>query len=191
MLKMAVLEPMMADLQDKLFGKEDKNGKRTGGVVSAEEILKNPAKAAKTVATAAQDFFNEQGSAMLLAGREFYEAINSGLGGILTNPNQKTLSASIQGTSEQTSDLLAGYVATLIQDAGANRIMIQHFPSEEWPKYIEDYASGMKDKLTNIDSNVGFILAAITANGELFEEIAAMRTKLDNITSGVETVYIN
>lgn len=190
MLKMSVLEPMMEQLREKLFGKKGDDGKWSGGVVSTDDIINNPKEAAKKVATAANDFFNVQGAAMITAGREFYEGLNAGLNGILTNPNQKTLSASIQGTAEQTSDLLAGYVATLMQDVGANRLMLQQFISSWATSFTEERMQNLVGHIGNIDSNVKLILQAISVNGELYEQIASMRTKMDNITNGIEYVHI-
>lgn len=189
-LKLGVIQPMMEGLQKKLFGTKDESGQWQGGVISAAEIASNPQEAAKKGILAAQEYMDDYGTAMLIAGKELYTGLNTALGGVLTNPSTKTLSASIQGTTEETSDLLAGYVNALRQDVAADRIMMEQWISEVWPAYMAEITSGMQT-MNRIDQNVSSILALLSENGALYSLFSSMSVHLDRVTSGVERVYVN
>ena len=191
-MKMGIIEPMMEKLQKILFGTKDKDGKWVGGAVSTDELLNDPVKAAKKMATESKKFFANEGNAMMTAAREFYEAMNAGMDGILTNPNANTLSSSIQGTSEETSNLLAGYVSALRQDVAADRILLEAYINQIWPQFIEEtMRQGVIGPLGSIDRKVGYILQAMTGNendgggrGGMYEIISDIYDKLDGLTNG-------
>ena len=190
MMKVGILEPMMQRLQEHLFGTKNAEGKMEGGVVDSEALLNDPEGSGKKLATEAKKWMDGQGQAMITAAREFYEGMNSAMGGGLTNPSTKTLSSSIQGTSEEVSDLLAGYVNAMRQDVAADRIMMEQWISEVWPTYIAEITAGMQT-MNRIDQNVASILALLSENGALYSLFASMSVHMDRMTTGVERVYVN
>ena len=197
-LKVGILEPMMESLREKLFGKLDKNGKRTGGVVSDDMMANNPAEAAKLMVTTVGEFFKPggDGSNMVTAAQEFYAGINDlmaqmGYSNGLMNPDtSSTLSASLRGTSEETSGLLAGYVNALRQDVAADRLLLTQFVSQLWPEYIESFARSAT-AVANIDNNVRAIMEMMeSGRGRMYEEIAAVRTRIDRVASGFDSFHV-
>ena len=112
---------------------------------------------------------------------------NAGLS--VMNDSANTLSSSIQGTSEETSDLLAGYVNALRQDVSINRILLNQFVTELWPVYIEQVASAIRS-INNIDQNVAFIRTLLSENGAIYVMMDSMKSHLDNITNGNEKISV-
>ena len=107
----------------------------------------------------------------------------------MLNDSSNTLSSGVQGTSEETSDLLAGYVNALRQDVSIKRILLTQFVAELWPSYIEQVSQAIR-ALNNIDTNVAAIRALLSENGTLYLMIDSMRSHFDNITNGNEQVNI-
>ena len=108
---------------------------------------------------------------------------------VLNSDSANTLSSGIQGTSEETSDLLAGYVNALRQDVAVNRLLLNQFVSDLWPKYVEQVASAIRS-INNIDQNVAFIRTLLSENGAIYTMIDSMKSHLDNITNGHEEVHV-
>lgn len=189
-MKMSIIQPMMEKLQKILFGTKDEKGNLQGGVVSTDDLIKDPTGAAKKLVQASNQFFANEGNAMITAAREFYEGMNSGLGGILTNPNANTLSSSIQGTSEETSDLLAGYVSALRQDVAAERILREQFIMEIWPTFVEETMAAVIQPLNQINLNVLAIRQSMTGQGELISAIDDIYSILSAITNGTKEVHM-
>lgn len=188
-VRLGIVEPMMRGLKEKLFGTTDEEGNQHGGVLTAEEIVSNPQAAAEKGITAAKQYMDDYGNAMLIAGKELYTGLNTALGGVLTNPNTKTLSSSIQGTSEETSGLLAGYVATMMQDVAADRLMREQFINEIWPTFVKETMGAVITPLGEINRNVSAIRTAITDSEGMAYQIRAIYSILYAITTGTKSVY--
>lgn len=187
MMQMAIIEPMFQKLQDKIFGNAEKG---INGIFDASDPQKSMSKVVDEIA----DFFGKggDGEKTMTAAKEFMNAFQQGVqnaGLTVLNDSSSTLSNGIQGTSEETSDLLAAYVNALRQDVAINRILLTQFVAELWPSYIEQVTDGVR-ALNSIDQNVAFIRALLSENGALYEHISSMRTRLDNIANGVDKVVI-
>lgn len=187
MMQLAILEPMFQSLQDKLFGNREKN---ISGVFNPNDPKGSMAKVTAMIT----DFFGKggEGEKTITAAMEFMTAYQRGLenaGLSVKNESANTLSSGIQGTSEETSDLLAGYVNALRQDVAINRIMLSQFVTELWPSYIEQVANAVRS-LNNIDANVAFIRTLLSENGALYIMIESMKSHFDAITNGNERVRI-
>ena len=186
MMQMAILEPMFERLQKQLFGE---NGK--GGVFDPN----NPKGSMSKVTAMIGDFFGKggEGEKAITASMEFMTAFQRGMqnaGLTVLNEASNTLSSSMQGTTEETSGLLAGYVNALRQDVSANRILLNQFVAQYWPDYMETFASQVT-AVQNIDSNVQVIMTMMQmGNGALYEQIAAMRTRIDNVVMGIDRFSI-
>lgn len=186
MMQMQILEPMFANLQKDLFGE---NGK--GGVFDPN----NPKGSLSKVTKIIGDYFGKggEGEKAITASMEFMTAFQRGMqsaGLTVLNEASNTLSSGIQGTSEETSDLLAGYVNALRQDVSVNRILLTQYVTQLWPQYIEAYTAQVTS-VSNIDNNVRVIMEMMQlGNGAMYEQIAAMRSRIDNIVMGIDRVSI-
>lgn len=194
-LKIGILEPMMERLNNKLFGYIDAEGKEHAGVVTTEDITSNPEKAAERLILATNEYFAKEGKAMITAAREFYVGLNDALekgglaGGLYNQETGNTLSSSMQGTTEETSDLMAAYLNAARQDLSVNRLLLTQFISEMWPSYIEQISSAVSS-LNGINNNVAFIRELLSENGALYMMLDSMRSHLDNITNGNEQISV-
>lgn len=189
-IKVGIIEPIMEDLKDKLFGKADDNGNRTGGLINVDDYLNNPADAAVKTAEFIAEWFNSEGKNFLDAAQMTWNGINEATGGMLTNPSSNTLSASMQGTTEETSDLLAGYVNALRQDTAVQRMMQEAFINEMWPDYMEQFASQCVT-VQNIDANVRLIARMMQAgSGAMYDEIAGIGARFRNVTDGTDRIHV-
>lgn len=187
MMQIAILEPMFQALQDKLFGNTEKNIK---GVFNAN----NPKRSMNAVIYTITDFFGKggQGEQSITAALEFMNAFERGLnnaGLSVKNDSTNTLSSGIQGTSEETSDLLAAYLNACRQDVAINRILLSQFVAELWPSYIEQISAIVKG-VGNIDANVLAIRTLLSENGAIYVMLDSMRSHFDNITNGNEEVSV-
>ena len=188
MLKIGIIEPMMERLRDKLFGEN--------GVTSTDKLAANPLAESKKVLAAIGEYFKPggEGSNMVTAAQEYLYGINSlmeqmGYANGLRNNDFNSLSSSVQGTSEETSDLLAGYVNALRQDVAIKRILLNQFVMELWPAYIEQVTSIVRG-VGNIDSNVLAIRMLLSENGAIYVMLDSMKSHLDNITNGNEQISV-
>ena len=188
MMQLSILEPMFQNLHDKLFGNEAKN---IAGVFDFEDPMKSMSAVTSTIS----EFFGSggEGEKTITAALEFMTAFEHGLNqaglSIKNKDTGNTLSSSIQGTSEETSSLLAGYVNALRQDVSFNRLMFTQFLSDFWPSYIEQVTSTVTS-LKNIDNNVALIRSLLSDNGAIYVMLSSMKSHLDNITNGNEEVHV-
>lgn len=188
MMQMAILEPMFQSLQDKLFGNAEKN---ISGVFDPND----PKGSMGKVTAMITDFFGKggEGEKTITAAQEFMTAFqrgvqNSGLS--VLNDSANTLSSGIRGTSEETSDLLAGYVNALRQDVSTNRILLGQFMAEYWPSYVDEFKKSVKS-LSNIDSNTRAIMEMMeSGRGAMYEQIASLRQRFDNVVNGIENLSV-
>ena len=183
MMKTAYLEKMFENLQDKLFGEN--------GVVDPSDMQGSMSKATAVIA----DFFGKggEGEQTIAAATEFLTAFQRGLessGLTLFNESGKTLSASVQGTSEETSDLLAAYVNALRQDVSINRLLLTEFVAQLWPSYIEEFENHIKT-VARIDTNVQAVMEMMRdGRGAMYDEIHGLRSRIDNVVTGIESFAI-
>ena len=188
MMKMSIIEPMFQTLQDRLFGNTEK---KISGVFNPND----PQGSLGKVTSMITDFFGKggEGEKTITAATEFMAAFQRGVqnaGLTVLNESSNTLSSGIQGTSEETSDLLAGYVNAARQDLAANRILLTQFVATLWPAYIEQFSAAVRS-LDNIDNNTRMVMEMMRfGSGALYEEITAMRSRFDNIVNGIESVSV-
>lgn len=184
MMHMAILEPMFQSLQDKLFGNAEKN---ITGVFNPADPQGSMAKVTAMIT----DFFGKggDGEKTITAATEFMAAYQRGLqnaGLSVLNDSANTLSSSVQGTSEETSDLLAGYVNALRQDVSVNRILFTQFVTQLWPEYVTAFANHVKT-VANIDVNVQVMMEMMRdGRGAMYDEIHSLRSRIDNVVDGIE-----
>lgn len=197
MLKIGILEPLIDNLRKKLFGYTDSNGNFHNGVVTTDELASDPVGASKKIISEMANYFKPggEGSNMMVAAQEYLTSIDNLMqqlgysNGLKSSDSSNTLSSSIQGTSEETSALLAGYVNALRQDVAVNRLLLNQYITEMWPSYIEQVTMSVRS-LNNIDNNVSAIRMLLSENGALYTIIDSMKSHLDNITIGNESVSV-
>lgn len=186
MMQMSILEQMFQSLQDKLFGKEGQQGLFD---------LNDPQGSMSKVTATIADFFGKggEGERAITGSTEFMTAFQRGLekaGLSVLNDSANTLSASVQGASEETSALLAGYVNALRQDVAVNRILFTQFVAQLWPEYVETFANHVRT-VANIDVNVQLMMEMMRdGNGALFNELSSLRSRFDSVVDGIESLSI-
>ena len=190
MLNLAIVEPMLSSLQETLFGKLNEDGTVTGGIVD----LNNMQASAQKVTDYIADYFGKdgEGTKVLTAAQQFLDAYERGLndaGLSMFNSDLNTLSNAMQGTTEETSNLMAGYVNALRQDVAVNRILLTQFTTEYWSSYMQQI-TGMQTTLTNIDRNVALIHGLMSENGALYQAIEDINTRLGRFSTGVEKMHM-
>lgn len=129
-LKNLVIAPMMEKLQQKLFGDENGNG---GVFKSFEDLNNNTELAASTI----KDFFDTEGNAMLDASQKFLEAFDKATGGALAATGESDtsgMSKEIQGTTEDTANLLGSYLNAMRQDVSVKRMLQEKFFNDDFPE---------------------------------------------------------
>lgn len=188
MMQLAILEPMFQRLQDKLFGNAEKN---ISGVFDPND----PKGSMGKVTAMITDFFGKggEGERTITAAQEFMTAFQRGVqnaGLSVLNESSNTLSSGVQGTSEETSDLLAGYINALRQDVAVNRILFTQFVTQLWPEYVEAFADHVRT-VANIDVNVQLMMEMMRdGSGAFFTELSSMRSRLDNVVDGIESLSV-
>ncbi len=188
MMQLSILEPMFQSLQDKLFGNAEKN---ISGVFDPND----PKGSMSKVTAMITDFFGKggEGEKTITAATEFMTAFQRGLenaGLSVLNESANALTSSVQGTSEETSDLLAGYINALRQDVAVNRILLTQFVTQLWPEYVESFANHVRT-VANIDVNVQLMMEMMRdGGGAFFAELSAMRSRLDNVVDGIESLSV-
>lgn len=180
MMKVGILEPMFKSLQDKLFGKN--------GLFDINDVEGSMGQ----VTAYLGQFFGEGG--------EGYRAINAAMaftngfedvmkqyGLTVRSKDANTLSSSIQGTSEETTDLLAAYVNALRQDVSILRLFTEEFMTEKWEDYINSL-TGSGSHLENIDKNILAIKTLFEQNGDLYNAITRIDNDLHSVIYGQQSV---
>lgn len=186
MLQMEVLEPMFKKLQEEIFG----NGKDKKGVIDPNDVKGS----AKRIAEVTADFFGENGygAQQITAAQEYYnsmEGVYERAGLTLNNDSSTTLSSGISGTSEETADLLAGYINALRQDVAVLRLMQTQWVNEMWPDYISKITAS-SELLRNIDANIAAIRSTVSKNGDLFEQVSQLRDEFHAVVIGSKSLSI-
>ena len=196
-IKMGVIQPMFEKLNRKLFGYDDKEGDYHAGLINIhdEHAFDDPDKLAKIILGGTAQFLNNDFKNMQTTAHQVYTGINrlvESSGYSLKKSKDggnSTLSSGIQGMSENTAGLLAGYVNALRQDVSYIRLIQTTFTDDIWKDYIQR-VTGMGGALTRIDENVAAIRSVISENGALYQKIEQMAGDLHNVIFGNERVRI-
>lgn len=196
-IKMGVIQPMFEKLNRKLFGYDDKEGHYYAGLINIhdEHAFDDPDKLAKIILGGTAQFLNNDFKNMQTTAHQVYTGINrlvESSGYSLKKSKDggnSTLSSGIQGMSENTAGLLAGYVNALRQDVSYIRLIQTTFTDDIWKDYIQR-VTGMGGALTRIDENVAAIRSVISENGALYQKIEQMAGDLHNVIFGNERVRI-
>lgn len=196
-LKMGIIQPMFERLNKKLFGYNDKEGNYHAGLIDIHDknSFKDPDKTAKILVGGVGQFMKDDGNDILTTYKQTLTAMNrwaESLGYSLEKSKDGgsgTLSSGIQGMSEDTAGLLAGYVNALRQDVSYIRLIQTTFANEMWKDYIHQ-VTGMGGALTRIDENVAAIRSVISENGALYQKVEQMAGDLHNVIFGNERVRI-
>ena len=192
MMQMAILEPMFQSLQDKLFGNAEKN---ITGVFNPADPQGSMAKVTAMIT----DFFGKggEGEKTITAATEFMTAYQRGLqnaGLSVLNDSANTLSSSVQGTSEETSDLLAGYINAARQDLSIIRLLneqhYEEFVGQYWKDYIEQI-SGIGTHIAGIHQDTAALVRMIEkGDGALYDAIRSMSDHIQSVVYGNERFHM-
>lgn len=196
-IKMGIIQPMFEELRTKLLGYNDKAGNYHAGLIDIHDknSFKDPDKTAKVLAGGVGQFMKERGNDMITTAQQGLigmERMFESMGYSLKKSKDSgsgTLSSGIQGMSEDTAGLLAGYVNALRQDVSYIRLIQTTFANEMWKDYIQQ-VTGMGGALTRIDENVAAIRSVISENGALYQKVEQMAGDLHNVIFGNERVRI-
>ena len=202
MLKIGIIEPMIANLRNKLFGYTDDYGKFHAGVVSTDELTSDPVRASQKVLATMGEYFKPggEGSNMMVAAKEYLTGIDGMMrqmgyaNGLGNNESSNTLSASIQGMTEETASLLAGYVNAARQDLSVIRLLQEtqytEFVQNYWSEYV-GMISGIDKHVSGIHDNTQAIVRMIeSGQGALYESIRSMSDHISNVVNGIEQVSV-
>ena len=201
MLKVGIIEPMIDNLRKKLFGYTDSNGIFHNGVVSTDDLVSNPEGAAKKMLSTVGEYFKPggEGSQMAIAAQEFLTGIDRlmqqmGYSNGLRDSDSATLSSSVQGMSEDTADLLAGYMNAARQDLAIMRILKETQYKEFVQNYWSDYVamvSGIGTHVSGIHQDTQALVRMIErGDGALFNAIQRISSHFDNVVQGIERVNV-
>lgn len=196
-IKMGIIQPMFEELRTKLLGYNDKEGNYHAGLIDIHDknSFKDPDKTAKVLAGGVGQFMKERGNDMITTAQQGLigmERMFESMGYSLKKSKDGgsgTLSSDIQGMSEDTAGLFAGYVNALRQDVAFIRLIQTTFANEMWKDYIQQ-VTGMGGALTRIDENVAAIRSVISENGALYQKVEQMAGDLHNVIFGNERVRI-
>lgn len=180
MMKVGLIEPMFKSLQDKLFGKN--------GLFDLDDVEGSMGQ----VTAYLGQFFGEGGEGYrainaAIAFTNGFEDVMNQYGLTVRNKDANTLSSSIQGTAEETSDLLAAYVNALRQDISILRLFTEEFITEKWEDYISSL-TGSGSHLENIDKNILAIKTLFEQNGDLYNAITRIDNDLHSVIYGQQSV---
>lgn len=197
LMKLGVVQPMFEKLRKELFGFIDEKGKYHAGIIDMES--ENPfgedaAKTGSMLASVTAKRLNEDMIPILTTFQEAmqgWERTSNDQGySLKKNKGSKdSLSSGIQGTSEETSNLLAAYVNALRQDVAYIRLVKTQFADGMWKDYVKQ-VTGMNETLARIDSNVAAIRSVISENGALYGKVEQMASDLHNVIFGNERIKI-
>ena len=136
---------------------------------------------------------------MTIAAKEFLTGIDRlmqqmGYSNGLRDSNSATLSSSVQGMTEETADLLAGYVNAARQDLAILRILKETQYKEFVQNYWADYVamiSGIGTHVVGIHEDTQALVRMIErGDGALYNEIKRISSHFDNVVQGVERVNV-
>ena len=193
MLKVGILEPMFENLRKKLFGYTDDSGNKHEGVFDIE----NPGDSAKKTAQTIAEWFGEggEGTKTITAANEYLTQMEKMLGErgmTLKSKSGTTAAKSVQNTiTEETGGMLYGVFNATRQDTSVIRIVAEQFINSYWPSYMESVTKGTQS-LGNIESHTSAIMRMMNeGQGAMYEQIYAMRRKMDDFTQPDGRLRVN
>ena len=191
-IKVGVVQPMMEKLQQYLFGWQEGDTWHEG-ITSQAKMSANPMEEGLKLGQAIAQWMKTEGEGITLAAQEIWTAANAGMNGLLTNKNGKTLSASIQGTSEETSTLIAGYINAARQDLSAQRILMEDFVERYSKIFTEEKINGMIADVNLIRTDVRRIAESVAPEGleTMHSMMSTMQEILTGIRNGTVSVTMN
>ena len=202
MLKLGIIEPMIDNLRKKLFGYTDDNGNFHNGVVSTDELTSDPLRASKKMMAAMGEYFKPggEGSNMMVAAKEFLTGVDSLMqqmgysNGLKNNESSNTLSASVQGMTEEAANQLAGYFNAARQDLSFIRLLQEtqynEFVNTYWADYVNTI-SGIDKNVSGIHENTKAIVRMMeSGQGALYESINRMSQHIENVVNGFESMSV-
>lgn len=187
MLSLGIIQPMMEGLRKDLFGYTDNKGSKVKGIFDEN----NPEESMGNVIEYVSKFFGDggKGQATVNAATHFWEGIEQILnryGMTAKEKGSSTLSSGIQGMSEETANLLAGYVNALRQDVSILRILQTNFVTQYWQEYITMCTNTYKS-IGNIEKDVALMRQVqATMSGHL----EAINSRFARLTNGTERLHI-
>lgn len=177
MLKLGVLEPMMENLRQELFGKEwtDSNGNVWRGVYN-----QTTGRFDETQTLSILDKYFGEGGEMekaVGAGQEFYDWVQKITGEDLrSSDSSSSMSNTIKGVTEQTADLLCSYVSAIRLDVSVNRAAIAQY----FPMFYQALTS-QNGSLANIENHTAAIMRSNDAiersNQAILDSINGLKNK--------------
>lgn len=190
-IRLQIIEPMMDKLGKKLFGYVDDDGKKHKGVVTTEEIVDNPQRAAEKLFRATNDFMDAEGNALITAGQILYDKLNSLSGGILDNDKEKSsMSGGITSITEQTADILASYVNAMRADVSLIKEAELDFIQAYWMDYISQ-VTGISTHIAGIHDNMMTLVRMMQqGDGALYDAIESIDSRLRGVTNGTYQVHV-
>ena len=175
MLKVGILEPMMANLRERLFG------------ANGAFDINNPSGSMGNVLSVLGEFFGSggEGQQMMIATQEFLDGANNILeqlgivGGLKTTGTTGTVNGIQSQATEESIGIVSGQLAALRQDVSVNRIFLTQVATEQVPRLLES----AKMQQTLLESQFQSVLSIERmmreGDGALYSSIDKMSTKID------------
>ena len=179
MMNIHLIEPVFNKLEERLFGKIDENGVRTGGVYNETTGQFDENETLRILG----EFFGEDGefAKVVESAEDFYKMAERVTGFDLSDDGGSSSSSkTIKGITEQTADLLASYVSAIRLDVSVIRTMDAKVLQEYWPSQIRLMTAGTQS-LTNIEQHTLAIMRSSDAiersNQAILDNINGLKSK--------------
>ncbi|MBO6031407.1 MAG: hypothetical protein J6Q22_08035 [Prevotella sp.] len=124
MMNLNLIEPLFKDLEKDLFGKIDANGNRVGGVYNYDTGQFDESETLRILG----QFFGEDGefAKVINSAESFYRMAENASGfDFSSQDSSSSTSSGIKGITEQTADLLSGYVNGIRAEVSVSRATLQ------------------------------------------------------------------
>lgn len=191
MVSTGVIEPLLQQLENKLFGYTDESGVRHEGSFKVSDPYgsRNAWMADINDALGENGYVREGIDASQVLFDGFEEQANK-YGNTLMNTNSDSMSSSIKGITETTADLLASYLNAIRADVSVVRQVQSQFVYTLWPEYIRQI-TGYSSSLQSIDTNVQAIRSLMSENGALFEQVRTLRDDLHGLVTQQKYIRVS
>lgn len=187
MINMAVIEPFVDRLKDKLLGQN--------GLISKNknDFINNPSAYTGQIISEIGKWYRSDGVAMVTTASEVYNGMEDLLKQYdisLANKESSGSNSISQSITEETAGYMTGILAAMHQDGSVRRLMLNTLVAEQMPNVIEMMTvSG--GHIAGIDENTRAIMHMMQdGSGRMFERIDYIGTKLDRFASGFDRVTI-
>lgn len=191
MVSTGVIEPLLQQLENKLFGYTDESGVRHEGSFKVSDPYgsRNAWMADINDALGENGYVREGIDASQVLFDSAEELANK-YGNTLMNTNSDSMSSSIKGITETTADLLASYLNAIRADVSVVRQVQSQFVYTLWPEYIRQI-TGYSSSLQSIDTNVQAIRSLMSENGALFEQVRTLRDDLHGLVTQQKYIRVS